>query len=144
MTETQKTIRIFGEDVAFEGYDSYHMTGLMSGTATIHYKDRDVKLEYICGDNIPDAVFINGKRFEHKISTITFEHLLPQVVDEIIGVALGVNFCVKRSENFWHYYAEIEQPWQIESDAYPNTVTPSYAHWKRWVIASIEKKGRQR
>ena len=144
MTTIQKTIRIFGKDVIFEGYDNYHMTRLMSGAAIIRYKDRDVELCYIYGDTIPDAVFINRKRFEHKISTITFEHLLPQVVDEIIGVALGVNFCVKRSENFWHYYAEIEQPWQIESDSYSYTVTPSYEHWRKWVIASIEKKGKQR
>ena len=129
-------MRIFGEDVVFAGDDT-------AGTATIRYKNRDVVLQFIDGD-IDYAVFINGKRFEHKISTITFEHLLTQVVDEVIGVALGVNFCVKRSENFWHYYADIEQPWQIESDSYRNDVTPSYEHWKRWVIASIEKKGKQR
>ena len=35
MTKTHKTIRIFGEDVVFEGYDSYDMTGSMPGTATI-------------------------------------------------------------------------------------------------------------
>ena len=136
MTITQKTIRIFGEDVVFAGDDT-------AGTAVIRYKNRDVVLQFIDGD-VDYAVFINGKRFEHKISTTTFEHLLPQVVDEVIGVALGVNFCIKRSENFWHYYAEIEQPWQIESNSYPNTVTPSYEHWRKWVIASIEKKGKQR
>lgn len=136
MTITQKTIRIFGEDVVFAGDDT-------AGTAVIRYKNRDVVLQFIDGD-VDYAVFINGKRFEHKISTTTFEHLLHQVVDEVIGVALGVNFCIKRSENFWHYYAEIEQPWQIESNSYPNTVTPSYEHWRKWVIVSIEKKGKQR
>jgi hypothetical protein len=131
-----RTIRIFGEDVTFAGDDT-------AGTAVIRYKNRDVVLQFIDGD-IDYVVFINGKRFKQEASTITFEFLLPQLIDEVIGVALGVNFCVKRSENFWHYYAEIEQPWQIESNSYPYTVTPSYEHWKRWVIASIEKKGRQR
>jgi hypothetical protein len=131
-----RIICIFGEDVVFTGDDT-------AGTATIRYKNRDVILQFIDGD-LDYVVFINGKRFKQEASTITFEFLLPQLIDEVIGVALGVNFCVKRSENFWHYYAEIEQPWQIESDSYRNDVTPSYEHWKRWVIASIEKKGKQR
>jgi hypothetical protein len=127
-----KTLRIFDEDVVFAGDDT-------TGTAMIRYKNRDVVLRFIAGYP-DDIVFINGKRFIHKVSTETFEHLLPQLIDEVIGVALGVNFCVKRSDHFWHYYADIEQQWEIESDSYPNTVTPSWVHWKRWVINSIEQK----
>jgi len=134
MTKTHTIIRIFDEDVVFTGSNG-------TGTAVMSYKNRDVILQFVMG--YPGFVFINGKQFACITAKAkVFEKFLPQVVDEIIGVALGVNFCVKRSENFWHYYAEIEQPWQIESDSYPNTITPSYEHWRKWVIASIEKKGK--
>ena len=130
-----KTLRIFGKDVVFKRY-------YMTYTATIDYRNRGVILQFETRKN-KKAIFINERHFSVTPTAEVFEQLLPQVIDEVIGVALGVNFCVKRSENFWHYYAEIEQPWQIESNSYRNDVTPSYAHWRKWVIASIEKEGKQ-
>ena len=127
-----KTLRIFGEDVVFKSHYTTYM-------ASIRYRNRDVVLRFVTSKS-KEAIFINGKQFMRTASADVFEELLPQVIDEVIGVALGVNFCVKRSERSWHYYADIEQPWQIESDPYPNSVTPSWVHWKRWVINSIEQK----
>jgi len=132
--EISKTFRIFGEDVKFRGD---HITGM----AIIRYKNRDVILQYICGDQ-GDVIFINRKRIDASPSAITYESLIVALVDEIIGVALGVNFCVKHKEHSWYYYAEIEQPWQIESKTYLNSVTPSYEHWKDWIISSIEHRKR--
>lgn len=132
--EISKTLRIFGEDAKFLGD---HITG----RAIIRYKNRDVILQYLC-NNQGDAIFINGKRINASPSAITYESLVVALVDEVIGVALGVNFCVKRKEYSWYYYAEIEQPWQIESKTYLNSVTPSYEHWRDWMISSIEQRKR--
>ena len=129
-----KTLRIFGEDVVFKShYTTY--------TASIRYRNRDVVLQFVTSKN-NEMIFISNKQFMRTASAEVFEELLPQIIDEVIGVALGVNFCVKRSERSWHYYADIEQPWQIESDPYPNSATPSYEHWRDWIISSIEQRKR--
>lgn len=59
-------------------------------------------------------------------------------VDQYIGMACRTEFYVKRGGKYWHYYARIEQPWQIESEPFDNTVIPSKAHFHLWVIASLK------
>lgn len=59
-------------------------------------------------------------------------------VDQYIGMACRTEFYVKRGGKYWHYYARIEQPWQIESEPFDHTVIPSKTHFHLWVIASLK------
>ena len=59
-------------------------------------------------------------------------------VDQYIGMACRTQFYVKRGGKYWHYYANITEPWQIESEPFDQTVTPSKAHFHQWVITSLK------
>ncbi len=59
-------------------------------------------------------------------------------VDQYIGMACRTEFYVKRGGKYWHYYANITEPWQIESEPFDQTVTPSKAHFHQWVKASLK------
>ena len=64
--------------------------------------------------------------------------LAKEDVDQYIGMVCRTEFYVKRSDKYWHYYAKIENPWEIESEPFDHTVTPSKAHFHLWVIASLK------
>ena len=64
--------------------------------------------------------------------------LAKEGVDQYIGMACRTEFYVKRNGKYWHYYARIEQPWEIESEPFDATVIPSKAHFHQWVIASLK------
>jgi len=59
-------------------------------------------------------------------------------VDQYIGMACRTQFYVKRGGKYWHYYANITEPWQIESEPFDQSVTPSKAHFHQWVITSLK------
>ena len=59
-------------------------------------------------------------------------------VDQYIGMACRTEFYVNRGGKYWHYYAKITEPWQIESEPFDQTVTPSKAHFHQWVITSLK------
>jgi len=61
-----------------------------------------------------------------------------QDADEYIGMACRTEFYVKRGGKYWHYYAKIEHPGEIESEPFDQTVTPSKAHFHQWVITSLK------
>ena len=59
-------------------------------------------------------------------------------VDQYIGMACRTQFYVKRGGKYWHYYANITEPWQIESEPFDQSVTPSKTHFHQWVITSLK------
>ena len=64
--------------------------------------------------------------------------LAKEDADEYIGMACRTEFYVKRGGKYWHYYAKIEHPWEIESEPFDQTVTPSKAHFHHWGITSLK------
>ena len=130
-----KTLRIFGKDVVFKRY-------YMTYTATIDYRNRGVILQFETRKN-KEAIFINERHFSVTPTAEVFEQLLPQVIDEVIGSCMGVDFCVKRDDDGWYYYADTGCSWEIESARYDNRIEPSGAHWANWIVTSIKWNNQQ-
>ena len=56
-----------------------------------------------------------------------------------IGSAVGATFWVIHEKNIWWYEANLSEPYLLDSQGFYYTVTPSYEHFRQWVIDSIQE-----